>query len=179
VEKLVRNIDAPSSNKRKEKSQDDIGRNPTPRRYVDDVKDARGNKFDQRISRHNDFRSTSRQSPSSKYQSIFFGYFYSCTNFGYMAKACKAYHKDKYNGPLQSPRSNFERRSHASSSMYKMECFNFHKIEHVARDCNMNWVPIQVKTMTTKPEKKITQVWRIKQIGSKSVLNTQDINSCC
>ena len=61
VEKLGRNIDAPSSSKGKEKSQDDIGRNPTPRRYADGVKNARGNNFDQRILRQNDLRSTSRQ----------------------------------------------------------------------------------------------------------------------
>lgn len=93
------------------------------------------------IPRHNDFRSTSRQSPSSKYQSIFFGYCYSCTNFGHMAKDCRAYHKDKYNSPHQLPRSNFARINHASSSMYKMECFKCHNIGHMAHNCNLTWVP--------------------------------------
>ena len=97
VRKLERDVDDRNSNKGR--SQDDIRINPTPRRYANGVKNARGNKFDQRILRHNDFGSTSKQSPSSRYQSIFFGYFYSCTNFGHMAKDCRAYHKDKCNGP--------------------------------------------------------------------------------
>ena len=48
VMKLIR-YDTPSSNKGK--SQYDIQRNPTPRRLADGVKNARGNKFDQRILR--------------------------------------------------------------------------------------------------------------------------------
>ena len=51
VENPGKNIDFPSSSKDKEKSQDGIGRNPTPRRYIDGVKNARGNKFYQRIPR--------------------------------------------------------------------------------------------------------------------------------
>jgi len=62
VRKPERNVDAPSSSKGK--SQVDIGRNPTPRRNADGVKDARTNGYHQRISRQNDFRSTSRK-PSS------------------------------------------------------------------------------------------------------------------
>ena len=53
VEKLGRNIDAPSSSKGKKKGQADIVRNPTPRRYVVGVKNVRGNKFEQRIPRKN------------------------------------------------------------------------------------------------------------------------------
>ena len=66
----------------KEKSQDDIGRNPTPRRYADGVKKARGNKFDRKIPRLNDFGSTSRQYPSSKYQSTFFFFYILVNNLG-------------------------------------------------------------------------------------------------
>jgi len=91
VRKTERNIDAPSSSKSKEKSQDNYGRNPTPRRYADGVKDARGNGYYQRIPRQKDFRSKSRKSSSPRYQSIFLGYSYSCTNFGHMAKDCRAY----------------------------------------------------------------------------------------
>lgn len=121
VKKHGRNIDAPSSSKSKEKSQDDIGRYPTPRRSVDGVKYARVNRYHQRIPGQIDFKSKSRKSPSPKYQIIFFGYCYSFTNFRHMENDCRAYHKDKYNGPHQSPRSNFARRIHSSSFMNKME----------------------------------------------------------
>jgi len=43
VEKLGSNIYSPTSSKSKVKIQDDIGRNPPPRRYADGVKDERGN----------------------------------------------------------------------------------------------------------------------------------------
>jgi len=63
---------------------------PTPRIYAEGVKDA-----------SNDLRSTWRQYKSSSYQSIFFSYYYYCTNFGHMGKDCRAYHKNKYNGSLE------------------------------------------------------------------------------
>lgn len=97
VRKLERNVDALSS--MKGKSQVDIGRNPTPRRNADGVKDARSNGYHQRIPRKNDFISTSRKPSSPRYQIIFLGYCYSCTNFGHMEKDCRAYHKDIFNGP--------------------------------------------------------------------------------
>ena len=75
VEKLGRNIDVPSSSK--SMSQDDIGRNPTSRRYEYSAKNASGNKFDSKIPKKNDFRSIAWKSSSSKYKIIFFGYFYS------------------------------------------------------------------------------------------------------
>ena len=62
-------------------------------------------------------------------------------NLGTWTKDCRAYHKDKYNGPRQSPRSNFARRSHDFLFMNKIECFNFHNIGHMARDCNLTWAP--------------------------------------
>ena len=40
-----RNVDAPNSSKGKEKSQDNNGRNPTPRRLADDVKNTKGNEY--------------------------------------------------------------------------------------------------------------------------------------
>ena len=39
--------------------------------------------------------------------------------------------------------------------------------------------PKKSKTMTTKPENKVTQVWRRETIGSKSLLNTPSNNTCC
>lgn len=75
VKKPERNGDAPSSNKGKEENQVYNRRNLAPRRNIDDVKDVRGNGYHQRISRQKGFRSTLRESPSSKYQSSFFGYF--------------------------------------------------------------------------------------------------------
>jgi len=112
VRKSKRNVDAPSSNKDKEKSQDNYGRNPTPRRLANGVNNTKVNKYHQRIPWQKDIKSTSRKSSSSRYLSIFLGYFYSYINFGHMAKDCRAYHKDKYNGPRQSLISNFARRSH-------------------------------------------------------------------
>jgi len=62
-----RNVDAPSSNKGKEKSQDNYGRNLSPRRNADGVKDARRNGYHQRIPRQKDFRSTSMKPSSPRY----------------------------------------------------------------------------------------------------------------
>jgi len=107
VKKPKRNCDAPSSSKGKEKNQGynrinpiprrnlAPSRKPTPKGNVDDVKEARGNGYHQRISRQKGFRSTSRKPPSPRYQSSFFGYCYSCSNFGHMAKDCKASHRDR------------------------------------------------------------------------------------
>lgn len=163
---LGRNFDALSSNKGKEKNQDNIIRNPTLRRLADGVKNTKGNEYHKRIPRKKYFNSTSRKYSSPMYQSIFLGNFYSCSNFGHMEKDCREYHKDIY-GPCQSPRINFTRRSHDSSFMNNMECLNFHKIGHIDHDCNLTWVPKQAKAITSKLEKKVTQVWRRKQIGLK------------
>ena len=92
-----------------------------------------------------------------------------------MAKECRAYQKDKYNGPHQRPRSNYAR-SHDFLFMNKIECFNFHNIGHMAHDCNLTWAPAQARTM---PEKKVTKVWRRKQVESRSLLNTPVNNACC
>ena len=51
MRKPGRNVDAPSSNKGKEKSQNNYGRNPPPRRNSDGVKDARSNGYHERIPR--------------------------------------------------------------------------------------------------------------------------------
>jgi len=73
VKKPERNGDAPSPSKGKEKYQGYNRTNPAPRRKpaprekVDDVKDARGNCYHQRISRQKCFKSTSRKSPSPRY----------------------------------------------------------------------------------------------------------------
>jgi len=175
VRKPRRNVDAPSSEKCKEKSQDNYGRNPTPTKLADGVKNTEGNGYHQRIPRQKNFKSTSRKYSSATYQSIFLGYLYSCKNFVHMEIYCGAYHNDKYNGPRQYPRSNFARRSHDLSFMNKMECFNFLNIRHMARDCNLTWV---LKTMKTKLEKKVTQVSIRKQFGSESLLNTPANNTC-
>ena len=127
------------------------------------------------IPRQKDFRSTSRKYSSLRYQIIFLGHCYYCTNFGHMENYCREYHKDKYNGPRQSSRRNFARRSHDYSFMNKMECFNCHNIGHMARECNLTWVP---KTTTTNPEKKVKQVWRRKKVELKSPLNTSTNNTC-
>lgn len=154
--RLVEIFVPPSSSKWKEKSQYEIGRKPTPIIYEYRVKNERGNKFYQRIPKKKKIRTTSRKFPSSMHQSIFFHYFYSCTNFGYMEKDCREYLKEKYNYPHQSNRINFARTNHASSSMEKMEFFNFHKIFHMARDCNLAWVPKKAENMIRKKQKKVT-----------------------
>jgi len=66
VRNLERNVDAPSSNKGKEKNQDNNGRNSTPRRLADGVKNTKGNEYHQRIPRQKYFRSTSRKSSSPR-----------------------------------------------------------------------------------------------------------------
>ena len=50
------NVDAPSSSKGKEKNQDNDGRNSTPRRLADGVKNTKGNEYHQRIPRKKDSR---------------------------------------------------------------------------------------------------------------------------
>ncbi|MCY6524821.1 hypothetical protein, partial [Actinobacillus pleuropneumoniae] len=73
LKKPKRNGDASSSSKGKEKNQGYNRRNlapsrkPAPKRNVDDVKEARGNGYHQRISRQKGFRSTSRKPPSPRY----------------------------------------------------------------------------------------------------------------
>jgi len=51
VKKQEQNGDAPSSSQGNEKNQGNNGRNPAPRRNVDNVKDSRSNDYHQRISR--------------------------------------------------------------------------------------------------------------------------------
>ena len=58
MKKPERNCDAPSSSKGKEKDYGYNRRNPIPRRNLDDVKEAGGNGYHQRISRQKGFRST-------------------------------------------------------------------------------------------------------------------------
>ena len=84
--------------------------------------------------------------------------------------------KDKYNGPRQSPRSNFARRSHEFLFMNNIEFFKCHNIGHMARDCNVTWAPTQGRNM---PEKKVTLIWRKKQIHSENLLNSPANNTCC
>ena len=119
--------DTPSS--KKWKRQDDIRRKPTPRRLTDDVNNTKGNEYHQIIPRKKDFISTSRNSSSPRYQSIYLGYCYSCTNFGHMEKYYRAYHKDKYNYPRQYSKIDFARRSHDYSFMNDMEFFNWHTLD--------------------------------------------------
>lgn len=121
----------------KGKSQVDIGISPTPRRSGDGVKDERSNGYHQRIPRKKGFRSTSRKHYSTMYQIIFLGYCYSCTNFGHMAKDCRSYHNDTFNGPCQSSRRNFARNNELIF-MNNIECFKHHNIGHMARDCNLS-----------------------------------------
>ena len=175
VKKPERNGDAPSSNKGKEKDHGYNRRNPTPsrkpapRRNVADVKEARGDGYHQRISRQQGFRSTSRKPPSPRYQSSFFGYCYSCSNFGHMAKDCREFHRDRCYGPRQPPRNNFTRINHEFLFMNNVECFKCHNIEHMARDCNLTWALTQARPME---KKKVTQVWRRKEIQSESPLSS-------
>ena len=175
VKKPERDGDAPSSSKGKEKNEGCNRRNPAPRRLIDDVKSTKGDDYYQGILRQKGFKNPSRKYPSPKYQSLFLAYCYSSTNFGHMAKDCRAYHKYKYNSPCQSPRSKFAR-SHEFLFMNNIECFKCHNIGHMAGDCNLIWVLTQARTM---PEKKVRQVWRRKQIESRSLLNTPTNNTCC
>jgi len=88
---------------------------------------------------------------------------------GHMAKDCMTYHKDRHYGPRQCPRSNYARRNNEFLFMNNIECFKRHNVGHMARDCNLTWDPTQARTM---PEKRITQVWRRKQIQSEVLLNS-------
>ena len=176
VKKPERDGDAPSSSKGKEKNEGSNRRDPAPsrkpalRRNVADVQEARCNAHQQRISRQQGFRSTSRKPPSPRYQSSFFGYCYACSNFGHMAKYCRAFHGDNCCGPRQSPRNNFTRRNHEFLFMNKVECYKCHNIGHMARDCNLTWAPMQARPMQ---KKKVTQVWRRKEIQSESPLSSR------
>jgi len=68
VRKTERNVDAPRSRKGKDKSQGKNEGNHILRRNAVDVKDTKRNGYNQRISRQEGFNSTSRKSPSPKYQ---------------------------------------------------------------------------------------------------------------
>lgn len=46
----------------------------------------------------------------------FFGYCYSCSNFGHMANDCEESHRDRCYSFRQPPRNNFRGRNHESCS---------------------------------------------------------------
>jgi len=83
-----------------------------------------------------------------------------------MEKDCRAYNKEKNNVPQQPPKSKFSRIIYVSSLMNKMECLKFRNIGHMDHDCNLIWVPKKAKTITTKHERRVTQVWKRKQTES-------------
>lgn len=82
-----------SSRKIKERTQNNIGGTYLPRIYVDFLG---RNKYHQRTSMQNTLKGALRQSSFCRYQTIFLGYCYYCTNFGHMEKDCRAYNKDIY-----------------------------------------------------------------------------------
>ena len=78
-----------------------------------------------------------------------------------MAKDCRAFHRDRCYGLRQPPRNNFTGRNHEILFMNNVECFKCHNIGHMAHDCNLTWALTQARTMQ---KKKVTQVWRRKEI---------------
>ena len=59
--------------------------------------------------------------------------------------------------------------------MDNIECFKCHNIGHMAHDCNLTWALTQARTMQ---KKKVTQVWRRKEIQSESPLSSPANNIC-
>ena len=86
-----------------------------------------------------------------------------------MARDCRAFHKDRCCSLRQPLRKNFTRRNHEFLFMNNVECFKCHNNGHMARDCNLKWAPMQARPMQ---KKKVTQVWRKKEIQRESPLRS-------
>ena len=93
------------------------------------------------ISSHNKDRTSviPRLPIKSRYQHIFFCYFYYCNNFGHKALNCKAYGKFcdyKKNASSNKPKV----RNHnffAPLQRYDIECYKCNNPGHIARDCKL------------------------------------------
>jgi hypothetical protein len=59
-------------------------------------------------------------------QSIFHGYFYTCNNYGHKAIHCRAHDRN----------TQVKNRGMVS---FKIQCYNYHKYGHIARDCRQVW----------------------------------------
>jgi hypothetical protein len=111
--------------KRNECRRDISQRRPSTSRYQRSFNHCEGNNIreDRDQPRHEFRRTTSqRRSFTSRYQSFFYGYCFTCNNFGHKVVDCRAYGR------------NVQARN-VYVAPYNIECYKCHNYGHIAHDC--------------------------------------------
>ena len=95
-------------------------------------------------SQEQPWKTIPRRKFPSRYQHIFYGYYYSCGKFGHKAVECRTYPRNEYNSrrsfkyePHRAQR-NINRFEHLRNNI---ECYKCQNFGHIAKDCRLENPP--------------------------------------
>ena len=89
------------------------------------------------------------KSLTPRYQTIFFGSYYACNNFGHKAANCRANNRNINNFESHAQKGYLGRPSETQRRSYNMfeslsievECYKCNNFGHMAKDCRMTALP--------------------------------------